>query len=97
MQTENGTTDAAKHISLEEFRANMVYHLFRRERLVIEHEGQPLGYFTPATRTSPEETQAILRRLAESVQRALTETGMTEDELVDALDLTKPLSDAARR
>jgi hypothetical protein len=80
-----------RHVGVREFRDKATTYLSGNEILTVEKHGQPIGYYIPAPRASQEKIHQDLKELAAAVQRALDETGMSEDELADLFDLNKPL------
>ena len=80
-----------RHVGVREFRDKATTYLSGNEILTVEKHGQPIGYYIPAPRASLQERQAALAQFNEAVQRFLEESGLTEDELADHLDLNKPL------
>ncbi len=85
-----------RHVGVREFRDKATTYLSGNEIVTVEKHGQPIGYYIPAPRASHEERQAALAQFSAAVQRFLEESGLTEDELADLLDLNKPF-DAPRR
>ncbi len=84
-----------RHVGVREFRDKATAYLSGNEVLTVEKHGQPIGYYIPAPKVNPEETQEALARFNAAVKRLLNESGMTQEELSDFLDLTKPF-DASR-
>jgi hypothetical protein len=87
-----------KHIGVREFK-NRATHLFKdAEPIAIERHGRLIGFYIPVDSEEDEDARvkAALSRLEGAVSRALEETGLTEDELADHLDLSKPMPDAKR-
>jgi len=82
-----------KRVGIRDFRDHATQYLAGDEVLAIERYGQPIGFFIPAGRTRLESFTQALERLEQSVQRALTETGMGEEELSRLFDLRQPLPD----
>lgn len=80
-----------RHVGVREFRDKATTYLSGNEILTVEKHGQPIGYYIPAPRASPEKIREDLAHLAAAVKQALDETGMTENELADLFDLNKPL------
>lgn len=79
-----------KRIDVDEFVANPARYLWSREGFEVMHDGRAIGYYLPRPRFTPEEKQEAMDRLQATIARVLEETGMTEDELADLFDLTKP-------
>lgn len=80
-----------RHVGVREFRDKATAYLSGNEIVTVEKHGKPIGYYIPAPRASEEERQAALTQFNAAVQRFLKESGLTEDELADRLDLNKPL------
>lgn len=89
-----------KHVGVREFK-NKATHLFKdAEPVAIERHGRLIGFYIPVeSREEDEEARlkAALSRLDEAVSRALEETGLTEDELAEHFDLSKPMPDPKRK
>ncbi|MDQ6604770.1 MAG: hypothetical protein M3176_03530 [Chloroflexota bacterium] len=85
-----------RHVGVREFRDKATMYLSGSEVLSVEKHGKPIGYYIPAPRASEEERQAALAQFDAAAQRFLEESGLTEDELADSLDLNKSF-DASRR
>ena len=85
-----------RHVGVREFRDKATTYLSGNEVLSVEKHGRPIGYYIPAPRAGKEERQAAMAQFNVAVQRFLEESGLTEDELADYLDLDKPF-DASRR
>ena len=84
-----------KTVGLEDFKQHVALYLHRGESLTIEHDGYPLAYVIPASsKKRKEEAAAAMKRLEEIVNQILEETGLTEDELAEFFDITKPLDEA---
>ncbi len=80
-----------RHVGVREFRDKATAYLSGNEVLTVEKHGQPIGYYIPAPHASHKKIREDLAQLAMAVKQALDETGMTEDEFADLLDLNKPL------
>lgn len=79
-----------KQIEAREFKERSLDYLTGNEPLAIEYEGEVVGFYYPKKRTKQEEVKRAVERLDQAVKRVLAETGMTEDELADIFDLSKP-------
>lgn len=80
-----------KRIGVREFRDHATRYLAGDDVLAIERHGKPIGYYIPAgsqDRTDATQGLPIWESIA---QRMMAETGMSEDELADLFDLSKPL------
>ena len=82
-----------RQVDLKAFREDAERYLAGDEVLAIEHHGQTLGYYLPAG-TQPRRQlsrEVAVAQLAATVQHVLEETGLTEEELSELFDLSKPL------
>jgi len=79
-----------KRVGVREFRDHATKYLALQEPLEIERHGRPIGYFIPAKRASDEEVKGAIDRLNEAVAALLAESDMTEGELVELFDLSRP-------
>ncbi len=80
-----------KKVGVREFRDHATKYLAGGEPLEIERHGRPIGYYIPVKHPDEEEVREAVARLAEAVERVLAETGMTEDELAELFDLSRPI------
>lgn len=79
-----------KQIEAREFKERSLDYLTGNEPLVIEHDGEVVGFYYPKKRTKREQLKRDIKRLDQLVKQVLAETGMTEDELADLFDTSKP-------
>lgn len=79
-----------KQVAVSELQEKAAVILTGSEPLAIEHNGEVVGFYYPKKRSKPEEVERAVKQLSETVQRVLAETGMTEDELADLFDTSKP-------
>ena len=81
-----------KRVGVREFRDHATKYLAGDDVLAIERHGAPIGYFIPAgPRARADESRAL--PVWESIaHRMMAETGLSEDELADLFDLSKPLA-----
>ena len=79
-----------KSVGVREFRDHATTYLAGDEPLTIERHGEAIGVYIPLPRTKPESKAEAMARLGEAVDAVLRETGLTEDELVELFDVTKP-------
>lgn len=86
-----------KHVGIKEFRDRATSYFKESEPIAVERHGRLIGFYIPveSKRASEAERKAMIDRLEASVARALEESGMTEDELADYFDLSKPPPDLA--
>jgi hypothetical protein len=81
---------ALKQVGVREFRDRATKYLSGSEPIAVSKHGRIIGIYTPTQRDQEALEQAV-DQLGRTVERILEETGMTEDELVDLLDIRKPL------
>lgn len=79
-----------KQIRLQDFGDKAGLLLRNRETVAIEQGGRVVGYFMPVRERNQEKLNEDLDRLDRAVKKILVETGWTEDEFADMLDLNKP-------
>lgn len=79
-----------KHIAVEKLAEHSLNYLTGNEALAIEHNGEVVGFYYPKKRPKPEETKRLFEQLDATLERMAHQSGMTKDELIDALDPSKP-------
>ena len=81
-----------RHVGVREFRDRATGLLREAEPIAVERHGKVIGFYIPveSKRREEEELKEGLARLDASVKRVLEETGMTEDELGDYFDPSRP-------
>jgi hypothetical protein len=80
-----------KRVDIQELREHALRYLTGDEALTIELDGQPLGYYIPSKAGRRRGSMESIRRLEQTVQRVMAETGLTEEELSRLFDLNQPL------
>lgn len=78
-----------RHVGVREFRDKATTYLSGGEILTVERHGKPIGYYIPIHHADEEETRRALDEFETAVQQFLDATGITREELADALDLSK--------
>jgi hypothetical protein len=81
---------ALKEVGVREFRDHATKYLSGTETVAISKHGHIIGIYLPLKRDEEKVRQAW-ESLGKAVDQVLQETGMTEDELADLFDLSKPL------
>lgn len=76
-----------KNIKLNQLSERVL--LAGKEALSVEHNGKLLGYFYPVTQDELE-MDAVWDRLDKAVEKAVAESGMDRETLIDTLDPSKP-------
>ena len=78
-----------RKVGIKEFRDNATKLLAAGEVMLVERHGHPVGYFIPVKRKNDTEADDAAARLAEVLERAVNESGLTEDELADLFTLKR--------
>jgi hypothetical protein len=82
-----------KHVGVREFRDRATGYLKDSEPLAVERHGRLIGFYIPVESREPDREVRLkeaLGRLEEGVARAMEESGMSEDELAEYFDLSRP-------
>lgn len=78
-----------KNVGVREFRDHATTYLSGSEPIAVSKHGRVIGFYIPVERDDADVARA-LARLADSVERVIAETGMSEDELAELLNLRRP-------
>lgn len=79
-----------KHVGIREFRDRATQLLASGEPLAIERHGKLVGFYLPVRERDEDEARRALEELRDAVEGFLAESGMTEEELSAALDISRP-------
>jgi hypothetical protein len=83
-----------KRVGVREFRDRATGYFKEAEPIAVERHGRLIGFYIPVEpkREGAEEAEfkEALGRLEATVKGVLESSVMTEDELADAFDLSKP-------
>jgi hypothetical protein len=83
-----------KRIGVKEF-DDWISKVRDEQPIAVERNGRLIGFYVPVGQhMAPDREAALeeaLERLETAIERVLEQTGMTEDELADLFDLSKPL------
>ena len=71
-----------KNVCVREFRDHATSYLSGSDPVAVSKHGRVIGFYVPLQRDE-NEVQAAVAKLGEAVEEILSETGMTEDQLVD--------------
>jgi antitoxin (DNA-binding transcriptional repressor) of toxin-antitoxin stability system len=74
---------ATERVGIREFREKLSGYLESATPVAITRHGQTIGFYVPAQRHPDEGDLEALRRAGDRLSAALSEAGVTEDELVD--------------
>jgi hypothetical protein len=80
-----------KRVGVREFRDHATHYLGGEDPLVVERHGQPIGFYIPTGGTHQASFAAALQSLGQMVRTVLADTGLSEEELAELFDLTKPV------
>lgn len=86
-----------KRVGVREFRDHATQYLGTNEVLIVERHGQTIGFYIPTGASRQESFEQALERLEETVQRVLSETGLSEEELSRLYDLKQAVPKLPRR
>ncbi len=81
-----------KHVGVREFRDRATGYFRGSEPIAVERHGRLIGFYIPVEPREPDHEgglQEALDKLGVAVERALEESGMTEDELADYFNLSR--------
>ena len=78
-----------RKVGIREFRDNATKLLAEGETMLIERHGHPVGYFIPIKRKDNQDTDAALKHLADTVERAIREGELSEADLVELFNLKR--------
>jgi hypothetical protein len=77
-----------KSIGVREFRDKASHYLASREIIAIKKHEKLVGFYIPIQESNQEEVEQAFQRLSETVALALAESGLSEEALSKALDLS---------
>lgn len=80
-----------KEIGVREFRDRASHYLSSEEPIAIKRRGETIGYYFP--RTPRQKVKEALDRLERIERKIMKETGITEDELSQAMNWKAPFPD----
>jgi hypothetical protein len=79
-----------KNVGVREFRDHATAFLSGTDPIAVSKHGQVIGFYIPVERDREQATRAI-EQLGRTVERLLEDTGMSEDQLAELLDLRRAL------
>lgn len=79
------------HAGIRDFRDRATRYLAGHDVIAIERHGKTVGFYVPVPTRDEEMGQRALADLRAAVRQAVAETGLSEDELAELFDLSKPL------
>ncbi|MGH3504627.1 MAG: hypothetical protein ACRDQA_27570, partial [Nocardioidaceae bacterium] len=75
-----------KNVGVREFRDHATTYLSGSDPVAVSKHGRVIGFYIPLER-DVEEVERAVARLADSIDRVVAETGLSEDDLAQLLDL----------
>jgi hypothetical protein len=79
-----------KQIPIDKLSQDAIAHLTNGEPLTLEYKGEVLGIFLPKQPNTSTTLDQALDKLDQTLDKILTETGMTEAEFAAYFDLSQP-------
>ena len=77
-----------KSIGVRQFRDKASHYIGSNEIIAIKKHQKVVGFYVPIQQSSEIEIQEAFKKLSTTVNTALAESGLSEDELSKALDLS---------
>lgn len=78
-----------KSVGIREFRDKASKYLASDEVVAVKRHGKLIGFYVPVAQSDEEEIATALQKLTETIEAAKKETGLDEDALSRALDLSQ--------
>jgi hypothetical protein len=79
------------HAGIRDFRDRATRYLAGNDVIAIERHGKTVGFYIPVPNRDEEKGRRALAELQQAVRQAMADTGLSEDQLADLFDLSKPL------
>lgn len=80
-----------KSIGVRQFRDKASHYIGSKEIIAIKKHEKVVGFYIPIQDSNQDEIQEAFKKLSATVNTALAESGLSEDELSKALDLSNPM------
>ena len=77
-----------KNVGVREFRDHATQYLSGSDPVAVSKHGRVIGFYVPLQRDEDEVERAVAK-LGETVGQVLADSGLTEDELAELLDLRR--------
>ena len=78
-----------KSVGIREFRDKASQYLASTEVVAVKRHGKLIGFYVPVKQSDEAEIEQALQRLSETVDTAKRESGLDEDALSRALNLSQ--------
>jgi antitoxin (DNA-binding transcriptional repressor) of toxin-antitoxin stability system len=79
-----------RSVGIREFRDQATRLIASGQPVAIERHGKLVGFYIPVKTRDVDEKKRALEEFRQAVDAVLAESGMTEEELSQALDLSRP-------
>lgn len=77
-----------RSVGIREFRDKASQYLASSEVLAVKRHGKLVGFYIPVKESDEEEVQTAIERLEQAVERVTAKSGLDEETLSHALDLS---------
>ena len=77
-----------KSVGIREFRDKASQYLASEEAVAVKRHGKLVGFYIPVSQSEEIEIEQALRKLNQTVEKAIAESGMDEATLASALNLS---------
>jgi antitoxin (DNA-binding transcriptional repressor) of toxin-antitoxin stability system len=78
-----------KTVGIREFRDKATHYLASGEILAVKRHGKVVGFYIPVSQSDEKEVQQAIKQLSVTVEAAKAESGLTEEALSQALNLSR--------
>ena len=78
-----------KSVGIREFRDKASQYLASSEVVAVKRHGKLVGFYVPIEQSNEAEIAQALQKLSETLETAKRESGLNEDALSRALDLSQ--------
>jgi antitoxin (DNA-binding transcriptional repressor) of toxin-antitoxin stability system len=75
-------------VGIREFRDKASQYLGSKEVVAVKRHGKLVGFYVPVDQSDEIEIERALQRLNQTVETAMTQSGMDEADISRALDLS---------
>ena len=77
-----------KAIGIREFRDKATHYLASKEAVAIKRHNKVVGFYIPVNASEETEVKQALAKLEQAIDLSLSESGLDEESLSQALDLS---------
>lgn len=79
-----------KSVGIREFRDKASHYLASEEVLAVKRHGKLVGLYIPIKESEDEAVRRAIDRLGQTVEAVIAQSGIDEETLARALDLSRP-------